>query len=384
MPAGGDSIKRVGIVGWRGMVGSVLVQRMQEEGDLRGGGASHSLFSTSQAGRPSPVAAIDGAVLDAKDIERLAQMDCIVSCQGSGYTRSVHPRLRAGGWEGLWIDAASQLRTAPDSTLVLDCINRGMIERRLREGCRDFIGANCTVSLMMMGIWPLLRDDLVESIFVSSYQSASGAGAAGIEQLIEQMALAGAVAEEGGEPDSAEHRALRRARLVERGLLAAHSDDAAFAAPLGANLIPWIDSAMPEGGQSREEWKGAFECNAILGREGSARVAIEGVCVRVPVMRCHSQSLLMGMRRAISPEQARRSLESCAWIDVVDNNPEATARQLHPLAASGGLQIKTGRIRQAFGDGGGHWLQAFTVGDQLLWGAAEPLRRMLALWRDGG
>ncbi len=372
---------RVGIVGWRGMVGSVLLQRMIEEGDFGRPGLDYFFFSTSQAGCDNPIQSVPGQVLDARDLSRLADMDCVLTCQGSDYTREIHPQLRQSGWLGCWIDAASALRLEPDSTLVLDVINRELILERLHGGCRDFIGANCTVSLMMIALWPLLRADLIDWIFAATYQSASGAGAAGIDELLSQMSSAGRGNGRDESTGVAEHPVLQRARSFSNQLLDSHHSDSAFSAPLCANAIAWIDASMPQGGQSREEWKAEVECNAILNRSAANKITIEGTCVRVPVLRCHSQSLLIRLKKDLSALEAGRLLADNPWVDMVDNNPHDTARALHPLVVSGSLTIKVGRLRQTFAEKHpGRFLQIFTVGDQLLWGAAEPLRRMLRCW----
>jgi len=364
---------RIGIVGWRGMVGSVLVARMREERDFELG--EPEFFSTSAAGSAAPaVAAGVPPVRDANSLEALARMDVILSCQGGDYTQAVHPRLRAGGWRGYWIDAASALRMADASVIILDPVNRPVIDAALAAGKRDYIGGNCTVSLMLMALAGLFREDLIEWSTAMTYQAASGAGAANMRELIEQMgAVHGAAAPLLKDPassilaiDAAVTEALRSARLPH----------AAFGTALAGSLIPWIDKDLGNG-QSREEWKGGAEANKILGRESNP-VPLDGICVRVGAMRCHSQALTLKLRRDLPLAEIERLIAGGNdWVRLVPNEREASIRELSPAAVSGTLGIPVGRLRKL--PMGGEYLAAFTVGDQLLWGAAEPLRRMLRI-----
>ncbi|HXQ64553.1 MAG TPA: aspartate-semialdehyde dehydrogenase [Steroidobacteraceae bacterium] len=364
---------RVGIVGWRGMVGSVLVERMRAERDFEL--ASPVFFSTTQAGMAAPdVGRATPAVRDASDISSLAEMDVILSCQGGDYTTAVHPRLRAAGWMGYWIDAASALRMRPEAVIILDPVNRPVIDAALAAGRRDFIGGNCTVSLLLMGVCGLLREDLVEWATAMTYQAASGAGAAHMRELLAQMgAVHAAVAPLLKDPTSS-------ILDIDRAVTATLRSDALphehFGTALAGSLIPWIDADLHTG-QSREEWKATAEANKILGREARP-VPVDGVCVRIGAMRCHSQALTMKLRRDLPLAEIERVLASGnEWVRVVPNERTASIRELSPAAVSGTLAIPVGRLRKL--PAGGEYLTAFTVGDQLLWGAAEPLRRMLRI-----
>jgi aspartate-semialdehyde dehydrogenase len=364
---------RFGIVGWRGMVGSVLVERMRAEHDFALG--EPSFFSTSRAGSAAPdVARHVPKVKDANELGALAEMDVIVSCQGGEYTQSVHPRLRAGGWSGYWIDAASALRMAPDSVLVLDPVNRPVIDAALARGRRDYIGGNCTVSLMLMGLAGLFREDLIEWSTAMTYQAASGAGAAAMRELIEQMGAAHAAAAALlANPASS---ILELDRAVTAALRADSLPQAAVGTALAGSLISWIDKDLGNG-QSREEWKAAAEANKILGRE-SDPVPLDGICVRIGAMRCHSQALTLKLKRDLPLKEIERLLASGNdWVRIIPNERDASIRELSPVAVSGTLKIPVGRLRKL--PMGGEYLAAFTVGDQLLWGAAEPLRRMLRI-----
>ena len=367
-------MNRVGFVGWRGMVGSVLMDRMRDEGDF----AEISepvFFSTSQQGEPGPDVGHGARPLrDAHDLDALAAMDVIVTCQGGDYTSAVFQPLRARGWQGYWIDAASTLRMAEDSTIILDPVNLDVIERALSAGKRDFIGGNCTVSLMLMAVGELLRRDLVEWISAMTYQAASGAGARNMRELLAQMgALRDGVADLLADPRSS---ILDIDRRVTDRMRAADFPHELFTVPLAGSLIPWIDKQL-DNGQSREEWKGYAETNKILGR-GDDPVGIDGTCVRIGAMRCHSQGLTIKLRSDVPVgEIADMIAGSNAWVRVVPNQREQTIAELSPAMVSGTLSIPVGRLRKM--NMGPTFLSAFTVGDQLLWGAAEPLRRMLRL-----
>jgi len=367
-------MNRVGFVGWRGMVGSVLMDRMREEGDFTRI-EEPVFFSTSQQGEPGPDLGQGTRPLhNAQDLDALAAMDAIVSCQGGDYTAAVFEPLRARGWQGYWIDAASTLRMATDSTIILDPVNLEVIEQALAAGKRDFIGGNCTVSLMLMAVGELLRRDLVEWISAMTYQAASGAGARNMRELLAQMGeLSNAAAGLLANPQSS---ILDIDRLVTERMAAADFPQALFRVPLAGSLIPWIDKQL-DNGQSREEWKGHAETNKILGRSQDP-VAIDGTCVRIGAMRCHSQGLTIKLRQDIPVDEVADMIASANhWVRVVPNEREQTIAELSPAAVSGTLGIPVGRLRKMkMGPG---FLSAFTVGDQLLWGAAEPLRRMLRL-----
>ncbi|ROR32839.1 aspartate-semialdehyde dehydrogenase [Inmirania thermothiophila] len=367
-------MRRIGFVGWRGMVGSVLMERMRAEGDF-GRIPEPVFFSTSQAGQPGPDIGREVPPLaDARDLEALAAMDAIVSCQGGDYTREIHPRLRAAGWDGYWIDAASALRMEPTSVIVLDPVNGDAIRDALVRGVRDFIGGNCTVSLMLMAVGGLFRAGLVEWVSSMTYQAASGAGAQNMRELLAQM---GRLREAAGDAlDDPARGILEIDRAVTEALRAADFPTAHFGVPLAGSLIPWIDVPMPDG-RSREEWKGAVETNKILGREDNP-IPVDGICVRIGAMRCHSQALTIKLTRDVPLDELEAIIaEANAWVRVVPNERERTVRELTPAAVTGTLDIPVGRLRKlAMGP---QYLGAFTVGDQLLWGAAEPLRRMLGI-----
>jgi aspartate-semialdehyde dehydrogenase len=363
---------KVAFVGWRGMVGSVLMERMRSENDFSG--FAPSFYSTSQAGQPGPeVNGSPSTVRDANDTADLASADIVVTCQGSGYTRKIHPELRGGGWDGYWIDAASALRMAPEATIILDPVNRTVIDRALAAGRRDFIGGNCTVSLMLMAVAPLLQSGEVQWLTSMTYQAASGAGAKNMRELVAQMA---AVAQASGEMLADPAGAiLALDRQVQRTLTGEGFPTTQFGAPLAGSLIPWIDSAMP-GGQTREEWKGMAETNKIL--QAAPEIPIDGICVRIGAMRCHSQALTLKLNRDLPLEEiAARIAAGNDWVDVVPNTRDATLARLSPAAVTGALTVPVGRLRKL--TLGPEYLSLFTVGDQLLWGAAEPLRRMLTI-----
>lgn len=367
-------MNRVGFVGWRGMVGSVLMGRMREEGDFAHIGEPR-FFTTSQVGEPGPDVGRGPLPLgDAFDLDALSAMDAIVTCQGGDYTKKVYSELRARGWDGYWIDAASALRMEPNAVVILDPVNLGVIEAALAAGRRDFIGGNCTVSLMLMAIGGLFREDLVEWVTSMTYQAASGAGAKNMRELIEQM---GAVRDGvGGLLDDPASAILDIDRTVAQTLRGGDFPVAQFGAPLAGSLIPWIDTPLPNG-QSREEWKGQAETNKILGRE-DAPVPIDGTCVRIGAMRCHSQGLTIKLRRNLRITEVEAIIASANdWVRLIPNEREATVRGLSPAAVTGTLEVAVGRVRKM--NLGHEYLNVFTVGDQLLWGAAEPLRRMLRI-----
>ena len=364
---------QVGLIGWRGMVGSVLVQRMQEERDFDL--IAPVFFSTSQAGTPAPAIGKSlPPVKDARDIASLMDADVLISCQGGDYTSEMHPRLRAAGWNGYWIDAASTLRMSDGAVIVLDPVNRNVIDKALDSGVTDFIGGNCTVSLMLMAMAGLFRAGLVEWVSAMTYQAASGAGAKQMRELVAQMgAVHGAAAVEVADPSSA---ILQIDRTVTTTLRSADLPTEHFGHPLAGSLLPWIDKDLGNG-QSREEWKGMAEANKILGR-ANAPIPVDGICVRVGAMRCHSQALLAKLRRDVPLREIEATLaDAHEWVEVVTNEKDASLRALTPVAVSGTLRVPIGRLRKpAIGP---EYLVAFTVGDQLLWGAAEPLRRVLRI-----
>ena len=368
---------RVGIVGWRGMVGSVLVERMRAERDFAA--IEPVFFSTTQAGALAPATGGPVAkVADAHDLALLARMDVVVSAQGGDYTSAVHPKLRAAGWSGYWIDAASTLRMRPDAAIILDPVNRPGIDAALAAGVRDFIGGNCTVSLMLMAFGGLFRADLVEWVSAMTYQAASGAGAAHMRELLLQMGAAHAAAAALlADPLSP---ILEIDRVVGAALKSPGLPQAAFGTALAGNLIPWIDQDLGTG-QSREEWKAGAEVNKILGR--SARpLPVDGLCVRIGAMRCHSQALTIKLKHDLPLAELERIIAAAnEWVRVVPNERAASIRELSPVRVAGTLAIPVGRLRKL--PMGGEYLAGFTVGDQLLWGAAEPLRRMLGILAAG-
>jgi aspartate-semialdehyde dehydrogenase len=359
------------------MVGSVLMDRMREEKDF-GWIDEPVFFTTSQAGQTGPEVGKDIPPLqDATDIDALKTMDVIVTCQGGDYTGDVYPRLRGAGWKGYWVDAASTLRMADDSVIILDPVNLGVIRNALARGGRDFIGGNCTVSLMLMALGGLFREGLIEWMSAMTYQAASGAGARNMRELLAQMgALHRAAAPLLEDPASA---ILDIDRRVTEAMQRADFPAASFGVPLAGSLIAWIDRQL-DNGQSREEWKGQAETNKILGR-GDEPVPIDGLCVRVGAMRSHSQALTIRLKRDVPMAEIEGLLGSANdWVKVVPNDRELTIRELSPAAVTGTLAVPVGRLRKM--NMGPRYLSAFTVGDQLLWGAAEPLRRMLLILRD--
>ncbi len=366
------ALPRTGLIGWRGMVGSVLVERMRAEGDFAL--VDPAFFSTTQAGSRAPdVGRGASTVADANDFDALARCDILVSCQGGEYTGAVHPRLRARGWRGHWIDAASQLRLQDEAVIVLDPVNRPVIDAALAAGARDWIGGNCTVSLMLMAFGGLFRAGLVEWMTTMTYQAASGAGAREMRELLAQMGhLHRAAAALLDDPASAILDVDRRATAAFADGMPAER----LGFPLAGSLLPWIDRDLGNG-YSREEFKAGAEGNKILGL-ASAPVPIDGICVRIGAMRCHSQAVTIRLKRAMKIADVERTLAAAHdWVRIVPNEREASLERLTPAAVSGTLDIAVGRIRHlAMGE---DYVTAFTVGDQLLWGAAEPLRRMLRL-----
>ncbi len=367
-------IKRVGFVGWRGMVGSVLMQRMREENDFADI-EEPVFFTTSQVGQQGPdIGKAIPPLKDATDIDELKQMEVILTCQGGGYTKQVHQTLRDAGWQGYWIDAASTLRMADHSIIVLDPVNRAVIDRALDQGVKDYIGGNCTVSLMLMALGGLFQHDLVEWMTAMTYQAASGAGARNMRELLQQMgALHDAAADLLDDPASA---ILEIDRKVTEAMRSDDFPTDQFGVPLAGSLIPWIDVKL-DNGQSREEWKGQVETNKILGR-GEQPIPIDGICVRIGAMRSHSQALTVKLKRDVPLDEIEAMLdEANPWSRVVPNEREVTMRELTPAKVTGTLEVPVGRLRKM--NMGPEYLSAFTVGDQLLWGAAEPLRRMLRI-----
>jgi aspartate-semialdehyde dehydrogenase len=364
---------RVGFVGWRGMVGSVLMQRMHAERDFAL--IEPVFFSTSRVGHMGPFIGKETAPLkDAKSVKELAAMDAVISCQGSDYTNDIFPQLRSSGWKGYWIDAASALRMRDDAVIVLDPVNLEVIEDGLARGVRNYIGGNCTVSLMLMGVHGLLKADLVEWMTSMTYQAASGAGAEHMRELVRQMGFAYRAAESLLEdPASA-------ILDVDKAVTSALRDKALpagqFGFALAGSLLPWIDKDLGDG-QSREEWKAQAEGNKILGR-ADRPVPMDGVCVRIGAMRCHSQALTIKLKRDLPVDEIEQILaEANDWVKVVPNEREASLRELTPAAVAGTLHVPIGRVRKLALGKDGATITAFTVGDQLLWGAAEPLRRLL-------
>ncbi len=370
--------KLVGLVGWRGMVGSVLIDRMVQEKDFDL--IEPVFFSTSNAGGKAPAQAKNETTLkDANDIEALKKCDIVLTCQGGDYTKEVYPKLRAAGWNGHWIDAASSLRMADDAVIILDPVNRNVIDSALSQGGKNWIGGNCTVSLMLMGLGGLFQHNLVEWVSAMTYQAASGAGAQNMRELLSQMgALHDAVKDDLANPSSA---ILDIDRKVSATMRSAEFPTKNFRnTALAGSLIPWIDVPV-EHGQSKEEWKGGAECNKILGNptfRTPGSIPIDGLCVRIGAMRCHSQGLTIKLKKDVPMDEIESILASANdWVKVVPNVREISERDLTPAAVTGTLTVPVGRLhKMAMGN---DYLGAFTVGDQLLWGAAEPLRRMLRI-----
>jgi aspartate-semialdehyde dehydrogenase len=376
----------VGLVGWRGMVGSVLMERMEAEGDFAL--IEPMFFSTSNAGGPAPAAVAkftknEAKLQDAHDVDALKRCDIVITAQGGDYTSAVFPKLRAAGWKGHWIDAASTLRMADDAVIILDPVNLPVINNALAKGGRNWIGGNCTVSCMLMGVGALYKAGLVEWMSTQTYQAASGGGAQHMRELLTQYGTLNAeVKSLLDDPKSAILEIDRRVIARQRALSA--EETANFGVPLGGSLIPWIDKDLGNG-MSREEWKGMAETNKILGQGegfGSAAVPVDGFCVRVGAMRCHSQALTFKLKKNVPLADIEAMIAADnSWVTVVPNTREATLRDLTPVAVTGTMTIPVGRLRKlAMGP---EYLGAFTIGDQLLWGAAEPLRRMLRILLNG-
>lgn len=370
-------MKKVGLVGWRGMVGSVLMQRMQQEGDFAT--IEPVFFSTSAVGKPGPVinGKATGTLEDASSVDALKKMDIVITCQGGDWTNEVYPKLRAAGWNGYWIDAASALRMKDDAIIILDPVNMGVIKQGLSTGIRDYIGGNCTVSLMLMALDGLFKANLVEWMSAMTYQAASGAGAQNMRELLAQMGSLHGVAETDlANPASA---ILDIDRDVAAAMRSTAFPTDNFGVPLAGSLIAWIDKDLGNG-MSKEEWKGAAEGNKILGRE-STPIPIDGLCIRIGAMRCHSQALTIKLTRDVPLDEIEGMLAAAnPWAKVVPNQRDATMQQLSPAVVTGTLSTPVGRLRKM--TMGPQYLSAFTVGDQLLWGAAEPLRRMLRILTD--
>ncbi|MFT6429425.1 MAG: aspartate-semialdehyde dehydrogenase [Halopseudomonas sp.] len=369
-------MKQVGLVGWRGMVGSVLMQRMLEEKDFAN--IDPVFFTTSNVGGKGPDIGKDIPPLkDAFDLESLKPLDVIITCQGGDYTQAVYSKLRAEGWNGYWIDAASTLRMEDEALIVLDPVNRRGIDQAVRDGVKTYVGGNCTVSLMLMGLGGLFESGLVEWMSAMTYQAASGAGAQSMRELIGQMgAINQSVAAQMADPASA---ILELDRMVAENLRSDTFPVEHFGVPLAGSLIPWIDKQLPNG-QSREEWKAQAETNKIIGRSGRP-IPVDGICVRIGAMRCHSQALTIKLNKDVPLADIEAILDAHnPWSKVVPNTKEDTLRDLTPTSVTGTLSVPVGRLRKL--NMGSQYLSAFTVGDQLLWGAAEPLRRMLRILQE--
>ncbi|PHR04876.1 MAG: aspartate-semialdehyde dehydrogenase [Halomonas sp.] len=367
---------KVGFVGWRGMVGSVLMQRMQEDGDFNG--IEPIFFTTSQVGQPGPDIGVDVPPLkDAFALDDLKALDVIITCQGGDYTQKVYGDLRSGGWQGYWIDAASTLRMEDEATIILDPVNRKVIDAQLAKGAKTFVGGNCTVSLMLMGLGGLFEADMVEWMTSMTYQAASGSGAKHMRELLNQMGqLRDSVSSELADPASA---ILDIDRKVTAAMRSGDFPTDNFAAPLAGSLLPWIDTKL-DNGQSREEWKGSVETNKILGLENNP-IPIDGLCVRIGAMRSHSQAFTIKLKQDVPLDEIEeRIAKHNEWVKLIPNDKDATIAGLTPAAATGTLQVPVGRLRKL--KMGGEYLSAFSVGDQLLWGAAEPLKRMLKILRE--
>lgn len=366
-------MKKVGLVGWRGMVGSVLMQRMRDEQDFSL--IEPVFFTTSQAGQAAPdFGQGPSTLLDATDVSELSNMDIIITCQGGDYTKSVYPKLRESGWAGFWIDAASALRMEEDAVIILDPVNRHVIDSALEKGIKNYVGGNCTVSLMLLALGGLFAEDLVEWVSPMTYQAASGSGAKHMRELIAQMGeIRDEVASELADPASA---ILDIDKKVAEKLRSSDFPKDNFGVPLAGSLIPWIDTQLPSG-QSREEWKAGAETNKILALEENP-IPIDGLCVRVGAMRCHSQALTIKLKKDLSVEEIEGKLAKANdWVKVIPNDRDQSIQELSPAKVTGTLSIPIGRIRKL--EMGPEYISAFTVGDQLLWGAAEPLRRMLRI-----
>ena len=363
--------KLVGLVGWRGMVGSVLMDRMQAEKDFDL--IEPVFFSTSSAGGKAPAMAKQHTTLrDANDVAQLAQCDIIITCQGGDYTKEVFPKLRATGWNGHWIDAASSLRMEKDAVIILDPVNDGLIRRTLAAGGKNWIGGNCTNSILLMGLSGLFKAGLVEWVSSMTYQAASGGGANHMRELLKGMGVCHAAA--GADLENPATAILD----IDRRVAAAIREDVPtefFGAPLAGGLIPWIDAQL-DNGQSKEEWKGQAEVNKILGNEKT--IPVDGLCVRIGAMRCHSLALTLKLKKDLPLAEIESLIQSGnPWVKWVPNERAITVKELTPASITGGLQVGVGRVRKL--NMGPDYVSAFVIGDQLLWGAAEPLRRMLRI-----
>ena len=374
-------MKLVGLVGWRGMVGSVLMQRMQQEDDFAH--IEPVFFSTSNSGGQAPAMAKNETTLkDAHDIDALKRCDVILTCQGGDYTNDIFPKLRAAGWNGYWIDAASSLRMKDDAIIVLDPVNLDVIKHALKSGVKNYVGGNCTVSCMLMGLGGLFAHDLVDWMTSMTYQAASGGGAQHMRELLTQFgSIHAEVRDLLHDPASAILEIDRKVLAKQHALTADETQH--FGVLLGGNLIPWIDKDLGNG-QSREEWKGGAETNKILGRgkefgaQAKPAIPVDGLCVRIGAMRCHSQALTIKLKKDVPLDEINDIIASNnQWVKFVPNTREASMQHLTPAATTGSLSIPVGRVRKM--QMGGEYISAFTVGDQLLWGAAEPLRRMLRI-----
>lgn len=367
---------KVGFVGWRGMVGSVLMERMQAENDFAG--IEPVFFTTSNIGGAAPAVASNlPALKDAYSVDDLKHLDVIVTCQGGDYTNEIFPKLRSAGWQGYWVDAASSLRMNKDALIVLDPVNLDVIKEGIASGVKNYIGGNCTVSLMLMGLGGLFHAGVVEWVSSMTYQAASGAGAQNMRELISQMgSLYASVADKLADPKSA---ILEIDRIIAQTMRGDELPKANFGHPLAGSLLPYIDKQW-ENGQSKEEWKGQAETNKILGRDGNP-IPVDGLCVRIGAMRCHSQALTIKLNKDVPLADIEALIANAnPWAKVVPNDRESSMRDLTPTAVTGTLRIPVGRLRKM--NMGSQYLSAFTVGDQLLWGAAEPLRRMLHVLKE--
>ena len=375
------SLLKVGMIGWRGMVGSVLMGRMREEADFAL--IEPVFFTTSNVGGRAPAEANGAPLLNAKDLSHLKQTDVIITCQGGDYTTEIYPQLRLAGWNGYWIDAAKTLRMKDNAVIILDPVNMPVIKNALAKGVKDYIGGNCTVSCMLMGLAGLFKADLIEWMTCMTYQAASGGGATHMRELLNQFGLLHAEVKALLDDPHAAILEIDRKILAKQRSLSADQTQY-FGVPLGGNLIPWIDkdmAGMGNPGMSLEEWKGMAETNKILGRGegfGTPATPIDSLCVRVGAMRCHSQALTIKLRRDVPLTDIEAIIANDnQWVRVIPNERERSIRELTPAAVTGSMQIPVGRLRKlAMGP---EYLSAFTVGDQLLWGAAEPLRRMLRI-----
>ena len=367
---------KLGMIGWRGMVGSVLVERMTTEKDFDLVDAV--FFSTSQVGEKAPEFSSVETLKDASNIEQLSAMDVIITCQGGDYTNEIHPQLRSAGWNGIWIDAASALRMKDNACLVLDPINGDLIHEAIKKGTKDFVGANCTVSLMILALAGPLKAGEIEWISSMTYQAASGAGAKNMKELVNQMGRLHTVGKELSEDPKSD--ILKLDAIISDSLQGRDKDFPKdnFNAPLAGSLIPWIDVPV-DGGQTKEEWKAVVEGNKILGNTETTRIPIDGTCVRIGAMRSHSQALTIKLKNPLDLAKFEKQIqEAHEWVEFVPNEREITTQKLSPAHLSGSLKIGVGRVRPM--NLGADFVNVFTVGDQLLWGAAEPLRRFLRLY----